>query len=202
MKLPTIVKTQYGIVIEIRELKISSKQIKGMRDGKIFVDFDRYFINMQAQTYEIVEMEALNGDQVLPLSEITFDTNKRVSCIVQHEQKVLLIYREKNGRKYYTFVGGHIQQGENPIETVVREVKEETNLDISNPTKLIEFDNGEYGYDIAFHAVINTIPANLFSSNPEVEETETAEIIWLNIDEAIKLPNLFPPQISKLLENL
>lgn len=141
MQLPIDIKILDDILIKIKELKPSPYNQKGMRDGKIFVDSDRYFINLQAQTYEIVEMEAWNGNQISPIGEITFDTNKRVSCIVQYQNSILLIYREKLGRKYYTLIGGHLQTNEDPEDTIIREVLEESNIHLENAIKLGEFDN-------------------------------------------------------------
>lgn len=51
----------------------------------------------------------------------------RYAGIVAKNDKVLLIYREKKGHKYYVFPGGHGRRNEKPKNTVIREIKEETN---------------------------------------------------------------------------
>ncbi len=38
------------------------------------------------------------------------------------------MHRRKEGREYWVFPGGGIEEGETPKEAVIREVKEETNL--------------------------------------------------------------------------
>ena len=59
---------------------------------------------------------------------------KTVVCYLEKGEKVLMLYRNKkkndmNGGKYIG-VGGHVEENESIDEAVIREVKEETNLDI------------------------------------------------------------------------
>ncbi|MBQ7917756.1 MAG: NUDIX domain-containing protein [Clostridia bacterium] len=52
---------------------------------------------------------------------------KRESCraIIFKDEKMVAMYREKNGRTYYTFPGGGMDEGETINECVKREVIEE-----------------------------------------------------------------------------
>lgn len=43
---------------------------------------------------------------------------------------MLVMYRNKYGKEYYTLVGGRIDAHETPQSALVREVKEETGLDV------------------------------------------------------------------------
>ena len=56
-------------------------------------------------------------------------------CLIENPQtnEVVVIHRVKNW-KGIDFPGGHIEQGEEIVPSVIREVKEETNLDISHLT--------------------------------------------------------------------
>ena len=57
-------------------------------------------------------------------------------CIIEEPaNRVVLQYRspEKNHWSGYAFPGGHIEEGESLVESVIREIKEETGLTISNP---------------------------------------------------------------------
>lgn len=58
-------------------------------------------------------------------------------CLIEDctSNKVVLQYRspEKNNWSGYAFPGGHIEEGESLVESVIREIKEETGLTISNP---------------------------------------------------------------------
>lgn len=51
------------------------------------------------------------------------------ACIVDKENKKILFIHHKKLNKWL-FVGGHIEENEDPETAVIREVKEETNLDI------------------------------------------------------------------------
>lgn len=51
------------------------------------------------------------------------------ACIIDKaEQKILFIHHKKLNK--WLFVGGHIEENEDPEAALMREVKEETNLDI------------------------------------------------------------------------
>ena len=75
-----------------------------------------------------------------------------VGCIIEKDGKILLALRNHEPFKdHWCLPGGHIDFGEEPIETVVREVKEETGLDIK--PKFFGFYN-EFHKDINWHAVV------------------------------------------------
>lgn len=51
-------------------------------------------------------------------------------AIVIRDYKIALIERWKNGRHYFVLPGGRLEPGENAEQCVVREIKEELNIDI------------------------------------------------------------------------
>lgn len=57
-------------------------------------------------------------------------TNVRVSAIIIKANKILLIHRKKNGEEYWVFPGGGVEDNETQEQGIVREVKEETNLNV------------------------------------------------------------------------
>jgi len=57
-------------------------------------------------------------------------TNVRVSAIILKDDKILLIHRKKNGEEYWVFPGGGVEDTETPEQGIIREVKEETGLDV------------------------------------------------------------------------
>jgi len=69
-------------------------------------------------------------------------TKVRVSGIIISNNQILLIHRKKEGKEYWVFPGGGVEEGETNKEAVVREVKEETSLEV-NKVKLA-FDNFYY----------------------------------------------------------
>jgi 8-oxo-dGTP diphosphatase len=54
----------------------------------------------------------------------------RATAIIIRNGKVLLIHRHKPGRDYYTLPGGGVELEETFEEATIREVKEETGLDV------------------------------------------------------------------------
>lgn len=52
------------------------------------------------------------------------------ACIIDKEEKKILFIHHKKLNKWL-FVGGHVEENEDPETAVKREVKEETNLDIT-----------------------------------------------------------------------
>jgi hypothetical protein len=55
-------------------------------------------------------------------------------CLIYDDNRILV--EEKKGTKYeggLVFPGGHVEQGESLTQSVIREMKEETDLDIVNP---------------------------------------------------------------------
>lgn len=55
-------------------------------------------------------------------------------CLIYDDNRILV--EEKKGTKYeggLVFPGGHVEQGESLTQSVIREMKEETGLDIVNP---------------------------------------------------------------------
>ena len=59
-------------------------------------------------------------------------------CLICDGNKVLV--QEKAGTNGLVFPGGHVEEGESLLESVVREMKEETGLTIENP-KICGFKN-------------------------------------------------------------
>lgn len=56
-------------------------------------------------------------------------------CYVRSQGKILVLYRNKkeglSGKRFFRGLGGKAEQGENPIECVKREIKEEAGIDIN-----------------------------------------------------------------------
>lgn len=57
-------------------------------------------------------------------------TNVRTSAVILKDNKILLMHRKKNGEEYWVFPGGGVEDTETAEEGIIREVKEETNLDV------------------------------------------------------------------------
>ena len=68
---------------------------------------------------------------------------KRVSvrAIILQNEKMVSMYREKNGRIYYTFPGGGLQENESEKECVIREVIEEFGMVVEPIKKVYTYES-------------------------------------------------------------
>jgi 8-oxo-dGTP pyrophosphatase MutT (NUDIX family) len=75
----------------------------------------------------------------------------RASAFVLNGDRILLFHRFKNGHEYYAVPGGGVEPGETPEQAAVRELKEETNLNVVLGEKLgeLEMDNNYQYFYIA-----------------------------------------------------
>lgn len=101
-------------------------------------------------------------------------------------------------KQYWTgiaFPGGHIEAGESFEQSAIREFKEETGLDIKNPTLcgMIHWDNEQSQKKYLVFAYIATE-----FSGELIDETDEGKVFWVNKNE---LPNMkLCPNFDKYLE--
>jgi len=106
---------------------------------------------------------------------------KSCGCIIIKNKKVLLVY-EKN-RNFWGFPKGHMEKGENEVQTALREVKEEVGLDVE--------------IDVEKRYVLNYVIRDeidkttvLYVATPKnekiiIQESEIGNIKWCEFDEAL-----------------
>ena len=99
-----------------------------------------------------------------------------VLCLIQDGNKILLQNRVKKDWKGYTLPGGHVEPGESFVDAVRREMKEETGLDVFNPTlagiKQFPIENGRY--------IVLLFKTEQFSG--EVVSSEEGKMEWIDRD--------------------
>lgn len=107
---------------------------------------------------------------------------KEKSCgaIIINDNKVLLVKQTSNT---INFPKGHVENNETEIETAIREVKEETNLDI----KILP----EYRY-VNSYIMDNNVQKDVIfflaipqSFNIVKQEKEISDIFWCDIDKVV-----------------
>ena len=127
--------------------------------------------------------------------EIT-SKRQRVAVIIIHSQKILLLYRYKNGRTYYVIPGGGIEPGELIEQTAIREVKEETNLDISLDRKLWEYNNEGH---LEHYFLAAEFGGTLRLGGPELNEQSPRNVYrldWIPLSKLNNVP-LLPEAIKE-----
>ncbi|MBR3515642.1 MAG: 8-oxo-dGTP diphosphatase [Lachnospiraceae bacterium] len=104
-----------------------------------------------------------------------------VLCMIQDGNKVLLQNRIKEDWKGYTFPGGHVEAGESFVDAVVREMKEETGLEILDPRlvgiKQFPIENGRY--------IVLLFKATKFRG--DVVSSEEGEMEWIELENLSKV---------------
>lgn len=107
-------------------------------------------------------------------------------CLIYKNDKVLIQERTKDDWPGLTFPGGHIKKGEDITSSVIREVKEETGLDIKDPVLcgIEEYkNNNEYDRYLTFFFKTNKFKGKLKSSNE-------GKVYWIKKDELLNSDNL------------
>ncbi len=103
------------------------------------------------------------------------------SAIIIKDQKILLIKRSNYTKvfpEYWACPGGRADEGETPEQNVIREVKEEINLEFE-PKELIK--KGRYK-DRALFRFYGTC-----SGEVKIQEKEVTDWNWFSYDDALKL---------------
>ena len=101
---------------------------------------------------------------------ISEDRTERVEltvlCLVEDGNKILLQNRIKKDWQGYTLPGGHVEKDESFVDAVIREIKEETSLDIKNPVLVgVKQFPIKYGRYVVFLYTTNEFEGELQSSN-------------------------------------
>ena len=107
-------------------------------------------------------------------------------CMVEDLEngKVVLQYRspEKNHWSGYAFPGGHIEEGESLVESVIREIEEETGLTIMNP-HLIAVKNWQLEDGIRY--IVFCYKTTEFTG--QLRSSDEGEVSWVEKDQIDQL---------------
>ncbi len=105
---------------------------------------------------------------------------KSCGAVIFDGDKILVIQQVKG---HWGFPKGHVEEGETEVETAIREIKEETNLDveIDETHRYVEHYSPEEGIekDVVFFIAKKT------GGEVKVQEEEVKETKWLLPNEAM-----------------
>jgi ADP-ribose pyrophosphatase YjhB (NUDIX family) len=128
-----------------------------------------------------------------------------VRVVVQFDDETILMVRQQHPeREIWLLPGGGIEEGETSRMAAVREVKEETSLDISVDRMLWHVEqlknDGQQRYVNFFLAHV-TGGELILGEDPEFDEAGQVlrEVRKVSMDELADLPNVYPEFIRKEL---
>ncbi len=108
-----------------------------------------------------------------------------IGAVIVGPNKILLEKRgNQPGKGKWSIPGGLVELGEETKQTVIREVKEETNLTVDNPELMDVVDNvetDEHGR-IKYHFVIIDYRVRLKSGKPKAS-SDAAELRWVRLED-------------------
>ncbi len=130
----------------------------------------------------------------------TLMIERAVGVIIKNE-KVLLFHRFNQGKEYWVFPGGGIEEGETPEIAVDREIDEELTLKVKQKKFIFKvFNVGRWEY----HFLITEYEGEPKLGGPELEySSENQQFIptWVPIEEMKNLEPFYPAEgREKLLE--
>ncbi len=125
------------------------------------------------------------------------EQRKRARAIIFMKDNIVSMYREREGRIFYTFPGGGMEGNETEQQCVVREVEEEFGL-IVKPIKKLYTYNGRNG--IEYFYLCEYVSGNFGSGVGEEFQPDRNNGVYIpkliKVEDIPNLP-LMPPEIAK-----
>lgn len=118
------------------------------------------------------------------------------------------MFRNKQGATYYTLVGGRINEGETVIDGLVREIKEETGLQITSGQHVFTEDHPE-PYNKQYIYLCKVAPHQDIKIQEYSEEgfmnrigVNVHEPMWVDLGAFAKLPFRTPQLQAAIVKSL
>jgi ADP-ribose pyrophosphatase YjhB (NUDIX family) len=116
-----------------------------------------------------------------------------VRAIIIHNDNLLVIRRDKFGKRYYTLPGGHVEMGESTEKALLRELHEETKLHVAHP-RLVYLEHSPAPYGDQYIYVVDYVSGvpMLHENSDEYTINKGGENVytpmWLPLSELPKVP--------------
>jgi len=135
----------------------------------------------------------------------------RCQAVILKDSRILVLrqYNYKRQEEYWMLPGGGLEDGETEAEGIIREIKEETNLDIE--IKEILFDepgNGKDVYQRYVTFLCEAIPGSVETIGSEtVSYRKILELVWVSLSDEKQwndyiLNEQFYPSMKKIRDRL
>lgn len=174
---------------------VSHKHVEEYFDGIVIAvaDFDgiegeRLIVAPYGEIFYEPELrEVLSSLKNISLKSITCLYEKSCGAIIfyrsRQNTKILLV-KNNNGR-YWSFPKGHIEKRETEQQTALREIKEETGLDVTLVNGFREVS--EYCPFGKIRKRVVFFLAQAFTDSVTIQEEEIDSYIWVDLQQARKL---------------
>jgi len=131
---------------------------------------------------------------------------KAARAIVIEGNKILVMHRNKYGSEYFTLVGGRVNDNETTEQALVREIKEETGLDITK-ARLVFFEQHPAPYNEQYIFLCEVAPHESVAIQETSEEGFMNRIdinvhkpLWSELSAFSKLPFRTPQLQNAIAE--
>lgn len=123
-------------------------------------------------------------------------------CVLIENDKVLLIYREKNDRIYYVFPGGGVEAGETNEECLIRECREELGIEINIIKQLYEVKGKDF---LQHFFLIERVSGEIGSGDANEYDINRVGVlqrpVFIDINELVNLEVVSRPIVEQLLSD-
>ena len=174
---------------------VTRKRIKEFFDGVVVAVAE--FEGMSGERLIIAQPGEIFYEPELRdrLSKLRNVKIKSIRCLYEKSCGGIIFYKTKqntkkkkkknNNGRYWSFPKGHIEQGETEQETAIREIKEETGLDVTLVNNFREIS--EYCPFGKIRKRVVFFLARAFTDNVKIQEEEIDSFIWVDLQQARKL---------------
>ncbi len=163
-------------------------------DAKHYFSKGDYFTSFGCSDYAYGLLDAIQF-----VKEHQYFPEPVVGAIILNEKKQIFLMRSHKWNNKYSIPGGHIELGESAEHALVREVKEETNLDVHNLSHVITH---EFIHDPAFwkkrHFIMFDYICHTKTPNKVKLNDEGQEYVWMDFSKALKSRDIEPFTLKAL----
>jgi 8-oxo-dGTP diphosphatase len=119
-----------------------------------------------------------------------------VDICIRHQDKILMLRRSEAKKAFPGWLalpGGHIEEGENPLATAIRETKEETGIRLTPKEIQLKFIAIHHHLDRNEQYVIFGFLANIENQSFDIKENEEGTLHWIDKNLLSTHENILPP---------
>lgn len=190
-----------------RDLREWSDEVSDIRDGEVVKIYEAEKLSL-APLAKRVGISKTRAHQIIKAADKARETGEPavkpkpelVVAAIVTSAKGVLVARRNDGKPLWTFIAGEREDGEGPADTAIREVREETGLEVAAGPVIGERQHPRTKRWMTYVAATPTAGTDAFVG----DEDELAEVRWVSLAEADLLMGgtIFEPVHKHLSETL